>query len=301
MAHDRGVAFGGRQHVLDAVVNHLYGSARLPRQERRVTRDVRRIFLLAAESAACLRLYDSDSMGRQTKQHGQRPVHVVRALQRSVDGHAIVLGHGNHAVGLDVELLLVPRAVLAFDHDVGSRKSIGDDALVDCNRLEAPVRSLGIEERRLRGVVDRHTRCQQALAIFMGEQQNGLGDVIDLVLSQARLVVVDERNDVASWDVAIIDNGKGRGIEVEANTVQPPPRNRGPDGPAVEHSWEGKVVDIFRGAGDFGVRVLPPNVLPHRTWHLTTLTDRPRYARPGRQAGLRAESRASRGKPRRCW
>ena len=133
--------------------------------------------------------------------------------------------------------------------------------------LKTPVRSLGIEERRLRGVVDRHTRCQQALAIFMREQQNRLGDVIDLVLSQARLVVVDERNDVASGDVAIIDNGKGRGDRSRGEYVQPAPRDRGPDGPAVQHSWEGKVVDVFRGAGDFGVRVLPPDVLPDRAWH----------------------------------
>ena len=91
-----------------------------------MTRDVRRILLLAAESAAGFGLHDAHAIGRQTEQHGQRTVHVVRALHRPVDGHAIVFGHGNHAVGLDVELLLMPGPVLAFDDDVGRRKAIGD-------------------------------------------------------------------------------------------------------------------------------------------------------------------------------
>ena len=108
----------------------------------------------------------------------------------------------------------------------------------------------------------------------MRQQQNRLGDVIDLVLGQARLIVVDERDDVAAGDVAIIDDGEtGRG------------RSRGEWGRArprgivermvraVEHARERQVVDVFRGAGDFGVGVLPPNVLANGASHETTLTD----------------------------
>ena len=49
----------------------------------------------------------------------------------------------------------------------------------------------------------------------MREQQNRLGDVIDLVLGQTRLVVVDQRDDVAAGDVAIVDDGEAGGVEVE--------------------------------------------------------------------------------------
>ena len=62
-----------------------------------------------------------------------------------------------------------------------------------------------------------HARRQQAFAIGVREQQNRLGEVIDLVLGQARLIVVDERDDVASGDVAVVDDGEAGGVEVEAD------------------------------------------------------------------------------------
>ena len=115
MPHDRRMPLGRRQQIFDTVVDHLDRPAGLAREDRRMTRQHRRVFFLAAESAAGFRLHDAHALGRQLQQHDQRLVHVVRALQRSVDGHLAVAGHGDHAVGLDVELLLVAGAIFAFD------------------------------------------------------------------------------------------------------------------------------------------------------------------------------------------
>ena len=120
MPDDRGMPLGRRQHVLDAVVDELHGPPRLTREQRRVPGDHRRVFFLAAKSAAGLGLDDADLVAGQPEQHRQRPVHVVGALQRAVDGDAAArLGHGDDAVRFDVQLLLMPDPVLALDDDVG--------------------------------------------------------------------------------------------------------------------------------------------------------------------------------------
>ena len=59
VADDRRVALGRRREVLVAVVDHPDRSPGLARQQRRVQRDHRRVFLLAAEPAAGLRLDDA--------------------------------------------------------------------------------------------------------------------------------------------------------------------------------------------------------------------------------------------------
>ena len=87
MPHDRRMPLGRRQQILDAVVDHLHRPAGLAREDRRVARQHRRVFFLAAKPAAGFGLDDADAIGRQLQQHHQRLVHVVRALQRSVDRH----------------------------------------------------------------------------------------------------------------------------------------------------------------------------------------------------------------------
>ena len=151
------MALGRRDHVLDAVVDQLHRPARLAREQRRVPGDHRRIFFLAAEAAAGLGLHDADLVARQAEQHHQRAVHVVRALHRAVDGDAVaivrhaVAGHGDDAVGLDVELLLVPDPVLAFDDDVGERRSRPSTSPFSiADRLEHRRRRLGVVHRRRR-------------------------------------------------------------------------------------------------------------------------------------------------------
>src|SRR5688572_12923095 len=57
-------------------------------------------------------------------------------LQRAVHRDAAILGHGDHAVRLDVQLLLVSRSVFAFNDDVGAVESRADVALHDAEILE---------------------------------------------------------------------------------------------------------------------------------------------------------------------
>ena len=78
----------------------------------------RGVLLLAAEAAAGLRLDHLGLRVGQQERAAERLVDVVRALERAVDGHsAVVAGHGDHRVVLDVQLLLVADPVLAFDHE----------------------------------------------------------------------------------------------------------------------------------------------------------------------------------------
>ena len=51
-----------------AVVDHLHRPAGLPREQRRVAGDDRRVLFLAAEAAAGLHLDDADALGRQVEQ-----------------------------------------------------------------------------------------------------------------------------------------------------------------------------------------------------------------------------------------
>ena len=156
MAHDRGMPLGRRQQILDAVVDHLHRTAGLEREDRGVARQHRRVFFLAAEAAAGFRLHHPDAIGRQLQQHDQRLVHVVGTLQRSVDRHLAVAGHRDHAVGLDVELLLMGGAIFAFDHEISIPKPQIDIALVDRDLLEAQVGRFDVVVRRAGLVVDRH-------------------------------------------------------------------------------------------------------------------------------------------------
>ena len=76
------------------------------------------ILFLAAEAAAGLHLDDADLLVRQVEQRRERFVDVVRALHRAPHRHAVLrIGDGDHAVRLDVELLLRAGLVLAFDDD----------------------------------------------------------------------------------------------------------------------------------------------------------------------------------------
>ena len=102
--------------------------------------DHRRVFFLAAEAAAGLRLNDADLFIRKAKQDFQRAMHVVRTLHRAVNRDAVIgaggIGHGNHAVRLDIELFLVARAIVAVDNHIGRSKTGLEIALVDGDRLE---------------------------------------------------------------------------------------------------------------------------------------------------------------------
>ena len=113
----RRMPLGRGDHVLEPVVHHLHRPAGLPREQRGVTGEDRRIFLLAAEPAARFHLDHANAFGRKAEQPGERAVNVVGALHRAPHRHTrLRIRDGEHAVRLDVELLLGAGVVFALDH-----------------------------------------------------------------------------------------------------------------------------------------------------------------------------------------
>jgi hypothetical protein len=90
-----------------------------------MARDHRGIFFLAAESAAGFRLDDAQLFRWQVEKPQECFVDIVRALHRTPDRDALrrICGR-DHALRLDVELLLRPGAIFPLDHEVGSGPDI---------------------------------------------------------------------------------------------------------------------------------------------------------------------------------
>ena len=63
----------------------------------------------------------------------------------------------------------------------------------------------------------------ERLAVLVGQEQHRLLGVPDLALDEEGLVVLDQGDDVAAGDVAVVDDGEAGGVEVEADG-QPPRR-----------------------------------------------------------------------------
>ncbi len=95
-----------------------------------------------------------------------------------------------------------------------------------------------------------HLGIRQRFAIGVREQQNRLGEMMDFVRRQTRLVVVDQRDDVSAGNVAMIDDGKAGGLEFQRNGVDLAPDNRRPHGSAVQHARKCQIVDVTGDTGD---------------------------------------------------
>src|SRR6202035_5837451 len=107
-----------------AVVDDLDGLARFPREKSGVTCNHGRIFLLAAEPAAGFGLHDADVVFRKAKKTVECFVHVVGALQRAPHRYAVGwICLRDHALRLDIELLLRAGFVVALDNEIGSAPS----------------------------------------------------------------------------------------------------------------------------------------------------------------------------------
>jgi hypothetical protein len=134
-------------------------------------------------------------------------------------------------------------------------------SLLDHEALKRARRSQWVEDRIATLVVDLDLRGQQLLAILVREQQDRLGDVSDLALDQARLVVVDQRDDVPAGDVApVADDEPGR-IEIQSNRPNAPTRDRRPDRSPPEHARKRQVVDVARRPCCLADPVLPFDAL----------------------------------------
>jgi hypothetical protein len=266
MPDPRGVTLRRRDHVLDAVVHELDRPAGLEREDRGVSRDHRRILLLAPESAAGLCLDDPHLVAGQPEEHPERPVDVVRALERAVDGDAAVLRHRDDAVRLDVELLLVSGAVFPLDDDVRRGEAAPELPLLDHDLLEAQRRAFRVVERLGGPVLDRDPAfgVEERVAALVRDEEDRLGEVTDLAFREAGLVELDQRDRVPARNVPEVGDGELGAVEVEPDPRDLSARDRRADRPPVEHPGKGEVVDVLRPAGDLVDSLFAEDVSPDR-------------------------------------
>ena len=183
-------------------------------------------------------------------------------------------------------MLLAAGAVLALDHEVGLGEAAGEVALLDRELLEDPRRSLGVEDGRSRPVLEAHLGRAQRVAVLVGEEQDRLLGVAHLAFDEVGLVVLDERDDVAAGDVAVIDEGEAGAVEVEVDGRQLAGRDRGADRSPVQHSREAEVVDVARRAAGL-VEALPAgDAATHDAHGRSVLQSRPDRPHAGGEAFL---------------
>ena len=113
--------------------------------------------------------------------------------------------------------------------------------------------------------------ADQRLLVGMRHQQNRLGDVLHSVHGQARLIGIDQRDVVLAGNVSMI-GGDEASREVDPSTDNLPAWNRGTNRRSIQHARETQIVDVFRGAGNLCVTVLPANI--GADWPLRTLRAR---------------------------
>ena len=140
--------------------------------------------------------------------------------------------------------------VLALDDDVGEREAVRDIPLLDPDRLEHRRRRLVVVQRRGLAIVDLHVRREQRLAIFVSQQQNRFREMANRPLGEARLVVLDQRDDVAAGDISEVHDREASGVEIETDRCDLAGRDGRPDGARVQEVGEREIVDVVRGAGD---------------------------------------------------
>src|ERR1035437_9297473 len=222
-----------------------------------MSRDHRRIFLLAAESTAGFRLHHAD-IWLLAQQAPERLVYIEGALHGAMYRNAAILGIGDHAIRLDVDVLLMSRAVRAFDDQVGGREAGVDVAFVDSERFENDVGVLGIQLRLQSFVLDHDVRGEERFAILVREENDWLREMPNLRLDEERLIVLEQRDDVTTTggNVAVVHDREAGRVEIEADVRDASARDGRTNRPSVQHSGKAEIVDVLRGAGRFTDPVL---------------------------------------------
>ena len=164
----------------------------------------RRIFFLAAKPAARFSLNHANLFFRQTKQLNQSLVHIIWALHRSPNRHAIrSVRNRNRAIVFDVELLLCTRVIFTFDDEVRLRPGFFDVAFINQKLFEDVVfapddfflfqRFFQRKDRRQFFIIDPHmsARFFEQILVLMREQNYRLFRMIHNLISEVRLVVED--------------------------------------------------------------------------------------------------------------
>ena len=177
---------------------------------------------------------------------------------------AVLAGHGDHRVVLDVQLLLVADAVLALeDRGPRSAKPASRSPCVDLVLGEDVVALLGVEDRRQRlgDELDPALEPAERLAIRRREERDGLGVVPNLATDRDEhgLVVLDRADDVLAGDVRSRRDDDLRPVDVGVGLDGDELRARlgRADRRAVPGAREDEVVGVLRLAGELG-RALAP-------------------------------------------
>ena len=297
-----------RYHILSPVVHNFYGPAGLPCQQRRVTRDHGRIFFLAAESAARFHLDDANLFFRKPEKHAERFVNVIRTLQRPPHGYAVPrIRSSDHSLRFDIELLLRPSGILAFDDEIGTRPGAVHVTLIDMERFEeiilAPDDLLPRERvfdrqygrQRLNFEAHRAPRFFEQVLVGVRQQHHRFFRMIDEIRCQARLIFLYQRRAILAGNILGSDDCKfvPGDIAFEMNLAEPAPRNRTAHRCAKEHAREREVAHIARAAGHFFssflTRYRPANVA---VFHLEILSRESYRSFPPRRERLAGPRRA---------
>ena len=177
---------------------------------------------------------------------------------------AVLAGHRDHRVVLDVQLLLVADPVLALEDDVGLGEA-GVEVAARRPRTAAKTWSLASGSKTGgRASVTSLIRPLSRRRVSRsggGEQRHGLGDVADLAADRDEhgLVVLDRADDVLAGDVrgGRDDDLRPVDVGVGLDREELRPRLGGADRRAVPGAGEDEVVGVLRGAGELG-RALAP-------------------------------------------
>ena len=169
------------------------------------------------------------------------------------------VGHGDHRVVLDVQLLLVADAILALEDDVGAGER-GLDIGPGLDRVlgERVVRLERVEDAgQLRGPRQRPVaRLAQGRLVGRGEEGQRLGVVLDLPTErdEDRLVALDRADDVLARDVGRGDDDHLRPVEawIELERIERGVRVGRSDGGAVPRPGDDDVVRVQGRAGQLG-------------------------------------------------
>ena len=190
-----------------------------------------------------------------------------------------VLGHGDHPVGLDVDVLLVAGAVFALDDHVGPRPAPPATSPL---RMVISLKTRGERSGSKTGspgsISTVAGTAQSALAVLVGQQQHRLLGVADLArrpgrAGRPRSCATAFLPGMSRWSTTTSPSGSGG----EVHPQQPAAGPRRPDGAAVEHAREGQVVDVPGVAVDLGGRLLPDDVPSHAApLHTTPIVTPPR-------------------------
>ena len=129
--------------------------------------------------------------------------------------------------------------------------------------LKTRVDRSGSRTGRSRPVLEAHLGRAQRVAVLVGEEQDRLLGVAHLALDQVGLVVLDERDDVAARDVAVIDQREAGAVEIEVQGRDLAGRDRGADRAPVQHPREAEVVDVARRPAGLGQALLPRDAPAH--------------------------------------